>query len=323
MSATKRILGGAVATAAAAFAATRALRWTAPGLPSPPGGRPARYGWRHAEIFHAATGSGPAALLLHDVYTGASGDEMTSLAARLSDHMTVHVADLPGFGRSGRPPMRFGPEMLFDAVVELVRHAIDRPTLLIGSGRSAAYAVEAAVRLGDMARGVVLLAPPEPKGAGSGSSPALGSLAYQVLRSPFGEAYHHLHAATAWRRHAIRQDLAAEPADLDERAARRHRYARQPGSQWPLWSLWVGDLDWDPRPALARLGAPALVLWSAEARRNPAAPELYRAVRPDLDQRVVPGTGRWPHVDAPDATADRILDWAGARLHPDPDEGGE
>lgn len=321
MSATRRVLGGAVAATAAAVAAARALRWSAPGLPPPPPGRPARYGWRHAEIFHTTAGEGPDALLLHDVYTGASGDEMADLAGRMAGEMTVHVADLPGFGRSGRPPMRFGPDLFFDAVVELVRHAIDRPTLLIGSGRSAAYAVEAAIRLGDVARGVVLLAPPEPAGPGPLRTPTLKPIAYQFLRSPFGEAYHHLHAAAAWRRHALRADLAAAPDDLPDRAERRHRYARQPGSHWPLWSLWVGDLDWDPRPALARLGAPALVLWSAEARGNPAAPELYRAVRPDLDQRVIPGARRWPHVDQPAATADAILDWAGLQL-PRP-RGGE
>ncbi|HUP19633.1 MAG TPA: alpha/beta hydrolase [Gemmatimonadota bacterium] len=256
-----------------------------------------------------ARGAGPDALLLHDLYTGASGEEMSDLAGRLAGRRTTHVADLPGFGRSGRPRMRFGPDLFFDAVVELVRHAIGRPTLLVGSGLSAAYAVEAAVRLGDQASGVVLLAPPEPESAGSIESPTLRPLAYQLLRTPFGELWHGLHAATAWRRHALRADLAVEPADLDERAERRHRYARQPGSHWPLWSLWAGDLEWDPRPALARLGAPALVLWGAEARRNPSAPDLYRAVRPDLEQRVIPGTGRWPHADAPEAVAEAIEAW--------------
>ena len=60
---------------------------------------------------------------------------------------------------------------------------------------------------------------------------------------------------------------------------------------------------------LARLGAPTLVLWGAETRGDPAAPEAYRAVRPDLDQEVVPGTARWPHVDAPAETARALLGW--------------
>ncbi|MBW3660817.1 MAG: alpha/beta hydrolase [Gemmatimonadetes bacterium] len=305
----RKLIGGAMAATAVAAAAARALRATPPEPPAPPAGDPRRYGWRHAEIFLAARGQGPPALLLHDLYTGASGLEMEPLANRLAGEWTVHLADLPGFGRSGRPAMRFGPDLFFDAIVELVRHSIDEPTVLVGSGLSAAYAVEAAVRLGDAVRGVVLLAPPEPEGPGVIERPTWRPLAYQLLRSPFGEAYHALHAARRWRRHALSIDLAAEPADLDERADELHRLARQPDSHWALWSLWVGDLAWDPRPALSRLGAPALALWSAEARTNPAAPETYRAVRPDLPQQVVPGTGRWPHVDAPPETAEAMLAW--------------
>lgn len=313
----RKLIGGALAAAGAALAATRALRARPPELPAPPPGVPDRYGWRHAEIFLTTRGEGPAALLLHDLYTGASSDEMTPLGDLLTGGFTVHAADLPGFGRSGRPRMRYGPDLYFDAVVELVRHRIDRPTLLVGSGLAAAYATEAAVRLGDAALGVVLLGPPEPAGPGWIETPTWRPLAYQALRSPFGEAYHYLHAATAWRRHALAQDLAV-PDEIDRRAAELHRYAAQPDACWPLWSLWAGDLAWDPRAALARLGAPALVLWGAEARANPAAPETYRAVRPDLAQEVVPGTARWPHVDRPADAAERVLAWW-ADVGPGPD----
>ncbi|MDX1661543.1 MAG: alpha/beta fold hydrolase, partial [Gemmatimonadota bacterium] len=206
----RKLIGGALAATAAATAAARALRATAPHPPAPPEGAPRRYPWRHAEIFLASRGEGPDALLLHDLYTGASSLEMEPLADRLAEEWTVHLADLPGFGRSGRPEMRFGPDLFFDAIVELVRHSIDRPTVLVGSGLSAAYAVEAAVRLGDLVSGVVLLGPPEPEGPGVIEHPTWRPLAYQALRTPFGEAYHALHAAKAWRRHALSTDLAAE-----------------------------------------------------------------------------------------------------------------
>lgn len=247
--------------------------------------------------------------LFHDLYTGASGDELAPLAEALADDLELHVFDLPGFGRSGRPRMRYGPDLYVDAIVDVVRHAIDRPTVLVGSGLSAAYVTEAALRLGDAATGLVLLAPPEPEGPRLVEVPLGGELLYQLLRSPFGEAYHHVHALPAWRRHALSVDLAVEPADIEERAEARWRYAAQPNSWWPLWSLWSGDLVWDPRPALSRVGASSLAVWGAESRANPAAPEAYRAVRPDLDQVVVPGTGRWPHVDAPEETAERIRTW--------------
>ena len=324
----RKLAGAALAAGAAAIALPRLLTRRPPDLPRPAAGVPETYPWRHADLFRAVRGQGPAALLLHDLYTGASGAEMEALAELLSNRLEVHVADLPGFGRSGRPAMRYAPDLFFDAIVELVRHAVDRPTLLVASGLTGAFAAEAALRLGNTVTGLVLLGPPEPDQEGFLRPPIWGGAAYQVLRSPLGQAYHWWHASLPVQRRALELDLATSTLDLEERARSRSRSARQPGGAWPLWSLWTGDLVWDPRPALARLGAPALVLWGAETKGDPAAPEAYRAVRPDLAQEVVPGTARWPHVDAPEAAARALLQWWDRQAAPapasrDPESGTE
>jgi pimeloyl-ACP methyl ester carboxylesterase len=306
----RKLLGGAVAAAAALAAASARARFTAaPELPPPVAGESGRHPWRHAELSFTRAGAGPAAVLIHDLYAGASGDEMAPLAERLSPRLETVLLDLPGFGRSGHPRLRYGPDLFFDAIVEFVRHGMDGPALLIGSGLSAAYATEAAIRLGRQVSGVVLLAPPEPRGTAVIESPSWRPLAYQLLRSPIGEAYHGWRSSAARRHQLLRRDLAVEPPDIAERADRLRRHARQPDARWPLWSLWAGDLAWDPRASLSRLGAPALVIWGAEARTNAAAPEAYHAVRPDLPQEVIPGTARWPHLDAPDHAAEAILRW--------------
>jgi pimeloyl-ACP methyl ester carboxylesterase len=139
-------------------------------------------------LFFTRAGAGAPALLLHDLYAGASAAEMAPLAGRLSGELESTLLDLPGFGRSGRPRLRFGPDLFFDAIVEFVRHEVDAPTLVLASGLSAAYAVEAAARLGRLACGVVLIAPPEPTGLASMEAPAWRPLAYQALRSPIGDA---------------------------------------------------------------------------------------------------------------------------------------
>jgi pimeloyl-ACP methyl ester carboxylesterase len=324
----RKLAGAALAAGAAAIALPRLLTRRPTEQPLPAAGVPRTYPWRHADLFLTVRGEGPAALLLHDLHTGASGAELDALAELLSDQLLVHVADLPGFGRSGRPAMRYAPDLFFDAVVELVRHAIDRPTLLIASGLTGAFAAEAALRLGSSVTGLVLLGPPEPDRDGLLRPPVWGGAAYQLLRSPLGQAYHWWHASPGVQRRALEMDLATRTPNLDERATSRSRSARQPGGAWPLWSLWTGDLVWDPRPALARLGAPTLVLWGAETKGDPAAPEAYRAVRPDLDQQVVAGTARWPHVDAPSETARALLEWWNRQTEPasasrDPESGIE
>jgi pimeloyl-ACP methyl ester carboxylesterase len=302
------MVGGALVAGATAAAVTRLLRARPPVLPPPPPGEPRRWAWRHADLFVTVRGAGPPILLLHDVYTGAGGHEMVALGDRLAAHHTVHTLDLPGFGRSGKPRMRYSPGFFTDAIVEYVRHGIDAPAVLTGSGLTAAYVVDAAARLGDLAAGIILLGPFE--GAVEPfESPVLNRVAYQLLRTPFGELYHHVHAIAPWRRRALRAWMAAPGADLDGRADALHRYASQPGAEWPLWSLWCGELTEDPRARLAEIEAPVLAVWGAETHDDPSAPEAYRAARPDITQRVIPGTSRWPHVDDPDATAEAILSW--------------
>lgn len=324
----RKLAGAALAAGAAAIALPRLLMRRPAEQPLPAAGAPKTYSWRHADLFLTVRGQGPAALLLHDLYTGACGAEMDALAELLSEQFQIHVADLPGFGHSGRPAMRYAPDLFFDAIVELARHAIDRPCLLVASGLTGAFAAEAALRLGNSVTGLVLLGPPEPDAEGFLRPPLWGGVAYQILRSPLGQAYHWWHASPVVQRRALEVDLATSTLDLEERALSRSRSARQPGGAWPLWSLWTGDLVWDPRPALARMGAPALVLWGAETRGDPVAPEAYRAVRPDLDQEVVPGTARWPHVDAPLKTAQALLQWWTRQAQPasasrDPESGTE
>ena len=305
----RKLFGGAVlATAAVVAARARARRSAPPELPPPGPGQTGWYAWRHADLFFTRAGAGAPALMLHDLYAGASGAEMGPLAARLAGVLETLVLDLPGFGRSARPRLRFGPDLFFEAIVEFVRHRIDAPTLLVGSGLSAAYAVEAAARLGRLSRGVVLIAPPEAAGAGAGG-PAWGPGAYQALRTAVGGAVRVWRCGAAGRRRLLERSLATTPPDIEQRAEGLRRFAAQPDSEWALWSLWAGELAWDARPGLSRLGAPAITIWGAAARADAAAPESYAAVRPDMPQHVVPGTARWPHLDAPVEVADRILEW--------------
>jgi pimeloyl-ACP methyl ester carboxylesterase len=205
--------------------------------------------------------------------------------------------------------MRYGPDFFFEAIVEFIRHQIDGPTLVIGAGVTAGFVPEAALRLGNSVRGIVLIAPPEPEGPRVIETATWRPLLYQLLRSPIGTTAVRWSSSRGRRRAVLARDLAAEAEGVDDRAEVLHRNARQKAAGWPLWSLWAGDLAWDPRAALSRLGAPALVLWGAEARVNAAAPDTYHAVRPDLTQDVIPGTARWPHVDDDETVSERILEW--------------
>jgi hypothetical protein len=115
MTRTRKLIGGAVAVAAALGAASARARHAPPPELPPPGPGAGRHPWRHAELFFTRMGSGPPALLIHDLYAGASGDEMAPLAERLSAELETVRLDLPGFGRSGHPRLRYGPDLFSSA----------------------------------------------------------------------------------------------------------------------------------------------------------------------------------------------------------------
>src|SRR5688500_19137777 len=95
----RKLFGGAViATAAVAAARVRPRRSSPPELPPPGPGRPGSYPWRHADLFFTREGAGAPALLMHDLYAGASGAEMVPLAARITGELTTTLLELPGFG---------------------------------------------------------------------------------------------------------------------------------------------------------------------------------------------------------------------------------
>ena len=85
-------------------------------------------------------GSGPDVLVLHG--WGASIEAVQPIVAGLSATCTVHAPDLPGFGRSGRPPRPWGVEDYSDWTRALIDTlGLERPSIIGHShgGRTAIF----------------------------------------------------------------------------------------------------------------------------------------------------------------------------------------
>lgn len=150
-----------VAATTATTVLGRALRSRSSGPADSAPGAPGRFEWRHASLFFTHRGAGAPLLLLHDLSRGASGVEMATLGARLSDRFTVYTLDLPGHGRSDDPAMKHDTEFFADAVVEFVRHEIGAPALVVASGQTARSACRAAATTRDAIDRLVLISPPD------------------------------------------------------------------------------------------------------------------------------------------------------------------
>jgi 2-hydroxy-6-oxonona-2,4-dienedioate hydrolase len=133
----------------------------------------------HARISADPAPSGlPAVVLVHGI--GVSSRYMVPLAERLAAHYRIYVPDLPGFGRSGKPPHVLNLTELADALAGWMRAAGLERAALLGNSFGCQIIAELALRHPQRVERAVLQGPTvDPK-----ARTALQQIARWQLDSP-------------------------------------------------------------------------------------------------------------------------------------------
>jgi pimeloyl-ACP methyl ester carboxylesterase len=246
-------------------------------------------------------GAGAPLLLLHGLT--ASLFSWDRCAELLAGKLRVIRLDLPGHGLTGpHPAARYGwADMASLAARFLDELGIERASVA-GSSLGGAVAWQLAARLPGRVDRLVLLAPigyPMP-----GKLPwPLRLLAHRVL----GPAL-----SRFTPRREFMKRLAAtcgDPARIEARDAdRQFRLFRRAGNRAALGAFLRGGPIPDPRPLLARVTVPTLLLWgSRDTVANPALAERFARDIPDARVQVIEGAGHAPMTEMPEETAAAIL----------------
>lgn len=253
--------------------------------------------------------SGPAVdppiLLVHSVNAAASAAEMRPLFTRLGAHRRTVALDLPGYGRSSRPPVTYSPADMTAAVVAVLDE-LDGPADVVGLSLGCEFVARAAIERPGRVRSVVLLSP---TGMQSDQDrafavPALGD----VIRAPIvGEA---LFGALA-SRPSINYFLGKSFVDEVDPTLAEHalRTARHPDARYAPASFLEGRLF--TRHAVRELYEPLSQLTLVIADQDPytdfgALPGLLGAKPTWRHRRIAPHRGL-PQFDHADAVADAVL----------------
>jgi pimeloyl-ACP methyl ester carboxylesterase len=245
-------------------------------------------------------GAGAPLLLLHGLT--ASLFSWARCAALLAGERRVVRLDLPGHGLTGPHPARYGwADMASLAARFLDELGIERASVA-GSSLGGAVAWHVAARFPERVDRLVLLAPigyPMP-----GKLPwPLRLLAHPVL----GPA-----VSRFTPRRDFMERLAAtygDPARIDaDDADRQFRLFRRAGNRTALRAFLRGGPIPDPRPLLAGIRAPTLLLWGSRDRvAPPAAAERFARDIPGAVVQVIEGAGHAPMTELPEETAAAIL----------------
>lgn len=259
---------------------------------------------------------GAALLLVHGF--GASTDHWRFNVPVLAECHEVHAIDLLGFGRSAKPEgLAYGGDLWRDQLAAYVRERIGRPTVLVGNSLGGYSALAAAVALGDLAAGVVLLnaAGPfsaeqkEPKGWGAIARATVGSA---LLRSPVLQRllFENLRRPATIRR--TLNQVYLDRTNVDEELVQSILGpSRDPGAFGVFRTVFDIPRGQPLDELFAQLRVPLLLIWglkdpwiNAEGRRA-----RFLSHAPEGTREVLLEAGHCPHDEVPAVVNRELLAW--------------
>jgi len=242
------------------------------------------------------TGSGDNVVLIHG--GRGSHSHWARNVDALSQRYRVLALDLPGFGDAPDVARDIGPDDYLALVAAGVDRLIgDRPTAVVGFSFGGAVAADLCHRLGARCSRLALLGP---GGFGEAKGRVLD------LKSP-PTAIETDPRYRAVIRHNLLAMMLHSPDNVDERAI-DIQCRNIAGSRF-------NSLKVSLRPTILRdlgaLSCPLLMIWGANDTVAYPSPEARaaecRAVRPDVEIRMIAGAGHWVQYEAADTVNELLL----------------
>ena len=293
----RTLVGATIGAVGAAAVTNRVLDRQADELAPPLPGESGTYRWRGFDIAYMEAGEpdDDDLVLLHGINAAATSREWRTAFEALAEDYHVVAPDLPGFGRSDRPPLTYSASLYTTFVRDFLTDRSEDATV-VASSLTGAYAA-AAARNVDISR-LVLVCPTADTVPGRRvwlrslvRTPVLGQAVYNVIGSERSIRYFHDDHGY----HDI-SNLDDETVEYEWQAA------HQPGARFAPASFISGHLDPDVDLAdlLANLDISITLVWGRETDMPPLSVGRELAETADVALVSVGDSALLPHVEHPD-----------------------
>ena len=301
----RQLAGAAIGAVGATAVANRLLAGRADPLSPPLERETGSYRWRGMNIEYTEGGDpeAPDMLLVHAPGMLGTSREFNRIFDRLAESYHVFAPDLPGFGRSDRPPLTYSSTLYETFLEDFIQNLTDRP-IVVGSGLSGAY-LAAAVNEVEIDRLLLVCPSTEARtrtvrGAGRLLRiPVIGQAAYNALTS----------------RRGINRIAAKRALHSPERLAEHDRNylwhtAHQPGARFAPAAMLAGHLDsaLELGQSLAKLDAPTTLVWGREVSFPPLRDGRAIADFASVKLVVVDRARSMPHLEQSGAFFDILAE---------------
>lgn len=276
-------------------------------VPNPLGGERRNYQWRGLSVAYVVRGTGAPVVFLHSIHAAAWSAEWRRIFPALADGSAsvppngycCYALDLPGFGASDRPPLRYTAALYLDLLRDFLRDVVQEPAVLVGSSLGGTYAIAVAADPSVHVRAVCAIGPAgvtrltQPGGVAGGCIQGL-------LRSAGIGAWLFSQLVTRRSIRFFLKDIYASRAALDDETVELFWVsANQPNARFGPAAFVGMALNHDIRQALTALPCPLLLVWGEQASQTPfREAAAVRALVPAAQFVTLPG-GDLPHDEHP------------------------
>lgn len=270
-----------------------------------------QYSWKGHRIAFTRRGTGPAVLMLHSIHAAASAAEWDGVAQAVADAgYTVYTLDLPGFGESERPDIRYSARLYLSMLADFCTQVIGQPVRLVGSWLSAAYAIALATR--DPGRYPAIVAV-EPAGLTRlHRPPSIGrDVARIAVSGPLvGTAMFNGMVTRRALRVFLESCMADRRRVTDAMVDAAYETSHQTGARFAPAALAAGELNVNIRDAVRTLRTPLMLVWGQDARLFPVEESIgFGALHDGCELVIMDRAGDLPHVERPAAFAREVIEF--------------
>jgi pimeloyl-ACP methyl ester carboxylesterase len=302
-----RYAGYGLLAAAGVTAATRGLQARAGELEPPLSGDHQTLRWRGMDVSYTEAGDPDAetTVLVHGINAAGSSGEWRAVFDDLAADSHVVAPDLPGFGCSDRPPLRYSAALYEDFLADFLGR-YEEPAV-VASSLSAAYTA-AAVDRGDVSvRRLAFVCPT----ATGGPEPPKTWLRELLRSRVLGEGLFTLLGSKPSIRYFNADHGYWDPEKAgDDWMDYEWRTAHQAGARFAPASFVSGHLNSDVAlgPLLSSFDVPITILWGREADLPPLREGRDLAAEADATLVAFDDAMLLPHVEFPDQFLAAVTD---------------
>jgi len=277
------------------------------------------FAWTEGDISYTVAGHGPALILLHGIYAGASSFEFRRIFAELTKQFRVFAPDLPGFGRSARSSRIYHPDLYVDFIHDFTRQVAggaDHPVALLATSLTCAFAIEAAADRPDLFDRLLLV---EPVGIQElAQQPNIAQQLFgSLLRAPVvGDTlYNLLVSRSGLRRFLSHQVYLQRGAVTDDLVDTYYATSHQPNARYATASFIEGSLNLDIGDVFEILHQPILLCWGRKAKISPLEhADAFLDRNPNAELAIFDRSGALPHEEEPTDFVVQISTWLRASI---------